>query len=183
MLPPAQAQLESTSSYDSSDFWDINASTGYDPMISPTFIESVSNSMGFSTLDKDYCSSLHSILKVSYVISCANLITNTQSDGARVTEGTATALHLSDWSYVCNPQRKPCDCRFMPGWLSDDGWYPHLPWRGICAHIRTKSMSSFLFHLYLHNSGLTSQTFILLPGSCSLIPTVCTILNCMSMLR
>lgn len=80
MPPPTQVWPESTPSYDSSDFQDLDMNMGCDPLISSTFIEAVSNSMGFS--DKDYCSSLHSIPKVSCATSHANLITNTQSDGA-----------------------------------------------------------------------------------------------------
>jgi hypothetical protein len=46
------------------EFQDIDTHIGDGTVISSTFIEAVSQSMGFSSLDEDYRSSLHSIPKV-----------------------------------------------------------------------------------------------------------------------
>lgn len=61
----ANAAQESTLSYDSADFQDVNMNTiGRDTMVSAAFVEAVAQSMGFSSLDQDYRNSLHSIPKV-----------------------------------------------------------------------------------------------------------------------
>jgi hypothetical protein len=46
------------------EFQDIDTCIGDGAVISSTFIEAVSQSMGFSSSDEDYRSSLHSIPKV-----------------------------------------------------------------------------------------------------------------------
>jgi hypothetical protein len=64
MPPPAQPHPQSTPSYDSMEFQDIDTCIGDGAVISSTFIEAVSHSMGFLSSDEDYRSSLHSIPKV-----------------------------------------------------------------------------------------------------------------------
>jgi hypothetical protein len=51
MPPPAQPRPQSTPSYDSMEFQDIDTHIGDGAVISSTFIEAVSQSMGFSSLD------------------------------------------------------------------------------------------------------------------------------------
>ena len=49
-----QCITEGNTIYESAEFQDINMITGSESTISPAFIEAVSQSMGFSTSDKDY---------------------------------------------------------------------------------------------------------------------------------
>jgi len=55
--------IQQSSSFDVSDFQDLDTSvTGaHQPMITTSFIDAVSQSMGFHTTDEEYRSSLHSI--------------------------------------------------------------------------------------------------------------------------
>ena len=122
MLHPAQPRhrsspsnaRHSTPSYDSTDFQDVDTSMGHDPMVSATFIEAVAQSMGFSSGDEEYRSSLHSIPKVCHARMTVQLNRSQVIDRTRYTKGAPTALYLSDRAHVCNTQRKPCHCRFVP---------------------------------------------------------------------